>query len=156
MNDTGPHCMVNEQAITPIAAATCRHRRSAGCQPGGGPVPPLARPPVRRQLHVTAAKKGGKKGGGQKKGPGSLMIPPKPVEPWLQVVAQRMFTCACALQAIAGCCAGRLLCTGHGCIAVADVRAAQGLLKHSTMSPDQQPATTHPPRSCVCARCRPA
>jgi hypothetical protein len=33
-----------------------------------------------------AAKKGGKKGGGgNKKGPGSLMNPPKPAEPYLQV-----------------------------------------------------------------------
>ncbi|KAL4422185.1 hypothetical protein ABPG77_006426 [Micractinium sp. CCAP 211/92] len=47
-------------------------------------VPSLPRQQGRRQLHVVAAKKGGKKGGGQKKGPGSLMNPPKPAEPWLQ------------------------------------------------------------------------
>lgn len=64
-----------------------RHRRPAGTRPAS----PLQRrhadaQPGRRQLHVAAAKKGGKKGGGgNKKGPGSLMNPPKPAEPYLQV-----------------------------------------------------------------------
>ncbi|KAL4431366.1 hypothetical protein ABPG75_006622 [Micractinium tetrahymenae] len=56
----------------------------AGCLPGVAAVPALPRPHGRRQLQVVAAKKGGKKGSGQKKGPGSLMDPPKPAEPWLQ------------------------------------------------------------------------
>lgn len=64
----------------------CRCWPLAGCRPGAA-VPALARPQSRRQLHVVAAKKGGKKGGGQKKGPGSLMDPPKPAEPWLQARA---------------------------------------------------------------------
>lgn len=65
---------------TAAAAAGCRPARQA----------PSSRIPAaaRRHLVVVAAKKGGggKKGGGQKKGPGSLMNPPKPTEPWLQVL----------------------------------------------------------------------
>lgn len=76
---------------------------SAGWRPSAA-VPSLPRQQGRRQLHVVAAKKGGKKGGGQKKGPGSLMNPPKPAEPWLQVPARCMLPgclpCSCQ------CCGG--------------------------------------------------
>ncbi|PRW20316.1 MEKHLA domain-containing isoform A [Chlorella sorokiniana] len=59
----------------------------AGCRPPRqAPSSSSSPAAARRQLVVVAAKKGGggKKGSGQKKGPGSLMNPPKPAEPWLQ------------------------------------------------------------------------